>query len=358
MNLIKSAIVSIESVALTDEEKYLLNKHNPLGVTLFLRNIETPNQLKKLVKEIKETIAREDVLICIDQEGGRVARLKPPFFRTYLAQRAIGQLDEKISKKAAYLQALLIAQELKSMGINLNYAPCVDVLHEETGAVLKSRCFSEDEKKVTDLGKKMLQTYHENGVIACLKHAPGHGRAYTDPHLSLPIIDKNVKELQKDFYPFKMLSSVAVSMMTAHILLPQIDNKPVTQSKKIIQDIIRDEIGFSGFLISDAIDMKALKGSLSEKVKNALEAGCDAVCYCMGEKEGLEEVLKSADYLHDKSLERFQKMKEVMKFFDAPIKVDENLIQAYQEILSSAPLIEEDYDAVEVLNQLKLKKNF
>ena len=358
MKPILSATLSVSGTVLTDNEKYLLEEANPMGVTLFKRNIESFEQVSALTRSIKEVIGRNNVMIAVDQEGGQTSRFDPPLTESFLAQYSIGMLPPYERMEATSLQAHLISDVLYKAGVNLNYAPCVDVLHEETGAVLKSRCFSEDEKKVTDLGKKMLQTYHENGVIACLKHAPGHGRAYTDPHLSLPIIDKNVKELQKDFYPFKMLSSVAVSMMTAHILLPQIDNKPVTQSKKIIQDIIRDEIGFSGFLISDAIDMKALKGSLSEKVKNALEAGCDAVCYCMGEKEGVAEVLKSADYLRDKSLERFQKMKEVMKFFDAPIKVDENLIQAYQEILSSAPLIEEDYDAVEVLNQLKPKKNF
>lgn len=351
--MIKRAIVSVAGLTLTDQEKYLLSKHNPLGITLFARNIKTPDQLKNLIKEIKETIAREDVLICIDQEGGRVARLKDPFFRTYLSQRALGLLSDELAERAAYLQALLISQELKQMGINLNYAPCLDLLHEETGSVLKSRCFSDNEKKVSLLGKQMIQTYQGNGIIACPKHAPGHGFACVDPHLSLPIIHKSLQELQKDFYSFKTLSKEAVSMMTAHILLPEIDSKPVTQSRKAIHTLIRKEIGFDGFLISDAIDMKALKGSLAEKTSSSLEAGCDAICYCMGDKEGLEEVLKASSYLDDNSLERFKKMKDVLKEFNSVLCVKDDLVQEYQSILKSAPVISDDYDAVEVLNQLK-----
>ncbi len=351
--MIKRAIVSVAGLTLTDQEKYLLNKHNPLGVTLFVRNIKTPDQLKNLIKEIKETIERDDVLICVDQEGGRVARLRDPFFRTYLSQRAMGLLSDELAERAAYLQALLISQELKQMGINLNYAPCLDLLHEETGAVLKSRCFSDNEKKVSLLGRKMIQTYQENGVIACPKHAPGHGLASVDPHLSLPVIYKSLKELQRDFYSFKTLSKEAVSMMTAHILFPEIDSKPVTQSKKAINSLIRGEIGFDGFLISDAIDMKALKGNLAEKVSSSLEAGCDAICYCMGDKEGLEEVLNASSYLDDNSLERFKRIEVVLKSFDSLVYVNDDLIKEYQSILKSATVISDDYDAVEVLNQLK-----
>ena len=351
--MIKRAIVSVGGISLSDKEKYLLNKHNPLGVTLFVRNIKTPEQLKNLIKEIKETIGRNDVLICVDQEGGRVARLKEPFFRTYLSQRAIGLLSDELAERVAYLQSLLISQELKQIGINLNYAPCLDLLHEETGAVLKSRCFSDNEKKVSLLGKKMLQTYQENGVIACVKHAPGHGLACVDPHLSLPVINKTLKELQRDFYSFKSLSNEAVSMMTAHILLPEIDSKPVTQSKKAIDTLIRGEIGFDGFLISDAIDMKALKGSLTERVISSLDAGCDAICYCMGDENELEEVLNASSYLDDNSFERFKKMEEILKLFDSQLCVDDDLAQEYQAIFKSAPVILDDYDAVEVLNQLK-----
>ncbi|MBO7244024.1 MAG: beta-N-acetylhexosaminidase [Alphaproteobacteria bacterium] len=353
MNLIKRAIVSVSSTSLTDEEKYLLNKHNPLGVTLFLRNIETPHQLQSLVKEIKGTIGRGDVLICIDQEGGRVARLREPFFRSYLSQRAIGLFEEDEAKRVAFLQALLISDDLKKMGINLNYAPCIDLLHEKTGNVLKSRCLSDDPKKVTVLAEKMVKTYHQNGIIACLKHAPGHGQAMVDPHLALPIVDLDLNDFQPDLYPFKMLASESVSMMTAHILLPKVDSKPVTQSQKAISELIRGEIGFDGFLISDAIDMKALKGSLSEKVKSSLEAGCDAICYCMGQVEGLEEVLSTATYLTDENLNRFEKMKNILSLNDKPVVVDERMIDSYQNLFNLAPRIIEDYDAVEVLNQLK-----
>ena len=353
---ILSAVVSVAGTHLSDDEKYLLNQYNPLGVTLFARNIETPDKIKILIQEIKDTLERDDVLIGIDQEGGRVARLKPPYFREYLSQRSIGALPEQeLKKRASYLQATLIADELKSMGINLNYAPCADVLFENTGNVLKSRCFSSDEKEVSTLAKIMLNTYIEQGVIPCLKHAPGHGRATVDPHLDLPILDDDLVLLKKDFYPFKHLASIAPMMMTAHIVLTKIDDKPVTQSKKVIHQIIRGEIGFDGFLISDAIDMHALKGSLSEKVMVSLEAVCDAICYCMGDLAGLEEVLKSALPLSDKGMERFLKLKSILSDKEKSQKISQILVDEYQSIQKKSPVFSEDYDAVEILHRLKQK---
>lgn len=354
MKPIKSILVSVSGHQLTDTEKYLLNRYNPLGVTLFLRNIDTPKQIKNLINEIKTSIERDDVLIAIDQEGGRVARLQKPYFREYLAQKSIGLLDNSVALEMARLQALLISDELNDMGINLNYAPCVDVLNQKTGLVLKSRCFSDDEKKVADLGSVMLDSYHQKGIISCIKHAPGHGLASVDPHLSLPVIDEDLSVLQKDFYPFKMLSKKTTAMMTAHILLTAIDKDfPVTQSKKAIDELIRSEIGFDGFLISDAVDMHALKGSLSEKVCASLSAGCDAVCYCMGKTNELEEVLSVASFLTDKSLERFSQMKQILGEKKAFIPVGEDLLEKYSHLSKLATPITDDYDAVEVLNKLQ-----
>lgn len=350
------AMVSVAKTSLSDAEKYLLNQYNPLGITLFARNIETPEQIKTLVYEIKETFERDDVLIAIDQEGGRVARLKPPYFREYLSQKSIGALPEqKLKERASYLQARLIAEELKNVGINLNYAPCADVLFENTANVLKSRCFSSDEKEVAKLAEIMLNTYMEQGVVPCLKHAPGHGRAMVDPHLELPILGYDLALLKKDFYPFKHLASIAPMMMTAHIVLSALDDKPVTQSKKVIDKIIRGEMGFDGFLISDAIDMHALKGSLSEKVETSLQAGCDAICYCMGELEGLEAVLKTATPLLDKGMERFLKLKNIFKNKDVSTVTTQDFVTEYQAIQKKSPVFSEDYDAVEILHALKLK---
>ena len=352
---ILSAMVSVSSIKLSDAEKKLLTRYNPLGITLFARNIETPLQVKNLIAEIKEAVERDDILVAVDQEGGRVARFKPPFFKSYMAQRSIGALEEeKEQERAAYLQAFLIAEELKKVGVNLNYAPCCDVLFEQTGPVLKSRCFSRDEKLVAKLASVMVDTYLENNIIPCIKHVPGHGRAQVDPHLELPVLDFSLKELKKDFYPFEVLAQKSPMMMTAHIVLKSMDDVPVTQSKKIISNIIRKEIGFDGFLISDAIDMHALKGTLSEKTKLSLDAGCDAVCYCMGELDGLIEVLENTPPLQDKALERLFQMQKVIKK-QSETKVSEPLLQEYMKIKQKAPFFEEDYDAVEILHKLKQK---
>lgn len=353
--LIKSAVVSVASTSLSDEEKRLLNKFNPLGVTLFQRNIENKEQIKNIIKEIKEAIERDDVLIAIDQEGGRVARLKPPYFRNYLSQRSIGSLENFSKKKReAYLHALLIADELSELGINVNYAPCVDVLYDTTARVLKTRCLSSDEHEVSILAEQMLNAYKSMGIIPCLKHAPGHGRAVLDPHLELPIIEADKDLLQKDFYPFKYLAELTPMMMTAHIVLKSIDDKPITQSKKAIDEIIRSEIGFNGFLISDAIDMKALKGSLGEKTQTSLKAGCDAVCYCMGQVDELNEVLQSACFLEEDSFLRYEHLKRYLSYKSENRSLKKEADE-YNLIAQKALVFKEDYDAVETLNQL-LKK--
>ncbi len=351
---IRSAMVSLQGPTLLEEEKKLLNHYNPLGITLFARNIETPTQVKKLISDIKSVIEREDVLIAGDQEGGRVARFKPPFFRSYMSQRSIGSFEEeKAQERAAYLQSFLIAQELKDVGVNLNYAPCSDVLFEQTGAVLKSRCFSKDENRVAVLAGIMVDTYLKNGIIPCVKHVPGHGRAQLDPHLELPILDFSLTELQKDFYPFVQLAKKTPMMMTAHIVLKEIDDLPVTQSQKIIAHIIRKEMGFNGFLISDAIDMHALKGTLTQKAICSLEAGCDAVCYCMGDLDGLIEVLKNTPVLSDDAMDRFLKLKNILNQKNTVSQGMNNMEQEYNLIKQKAILFDDDYDAVETLHKLK-----
>lgn len=352
MKPIKAAMLSIYGQKLTSKEKYLLEKTNPMGVTLFARNIKNPIQVRKLTDKIKEVIGREDVLIAVDQEGGRVCRLKPPYFQNYASQRAIGQLDDNDRKRMSFLQARLISKDLRECGINLNYAPCVDVLHETTGKVLKSRCFSDDEKIVQECAAEAIKAYKKSGIISCIKHVPGHGLAQIDPHLNLPIINEKVTKLEKDFYPFKKLKNLTPMMMTAHIVLSKIDDKPITYSKKAITNIIRKRIGFNGFLISDAIDMKALKGSLAYKVKNSIDAGCDAVCYCLGNLRELEEIAAVLPPLSDLSLERFEKLKNIINQKSKLTKIEQNQIE-YEQLYKKTPIIKDDYDSVEILNILK-----
>ena len=351
---IMPAILSCSGYELTDEEKYFFSRTNPLGINIFGRNIKNKDQLKKLIKEIKEVISREDVLIAIDQEGGRVRRLREPEFESYAAAIDIGRLPLPEAKETAKLHAKLIAEDLRELGINVDYTPVLDLIYDDTTSALKSRCFSSDEKIVAELGKEEVDAFISCGILPCIKHMPGHGRAQTDPHLGLPVLDQNLEELQKDFYPFKQLKDCPLGM-TAHVVLSAVDDKlPITQSKKGIEEIIRKEIGFEGFLISDAIDMRALKGSAGEKAAKALSAGCDGVCYALGDLAEMEEIAASVQPMSDKSLERFAKA--IKKLHNNSHKDNRSEdISRYKKLIGNILPYQEDYDATEVLNRLQQK---
>lgn len=349
------AILACQSTALSDAEKRFFAKTNPLGINLFGRNIENKAQIKNLVKEIKETIGRDDVLIAIDQEGGRVRRLREPEFMSYAAAIDLGSLPPAQAAEAATLHASLIAADLNELGINVNYAPVLDILYPQTSEALKSRCFSVDNVLVSALGRCEVNAYINNGILPCIKHMPGHGRTDVDPHLGLPKLNQSLEELRQDFFPFKELNDCPLGM-TAHIVISAVDETaPLTQSKKGIDTIIRGEIGFDGLLISDAIDMKALRGTAGQKAHSAIDAGCDIICYALGNMAEMEEIAAVLPPMSDKSLERFAKA----------VKVFHNIRQrqsypkmaaAYQELTGNIRPYQETYDATEVLNHL-MKNN-
>ncbi len=345
------AMLSCSGTTLTDEEKRFFARANPLGINLFARNIASPLQLKSLVKEIKETIARDDVLIAVDQEGGRVQRLKEPDFMPYAAAASIGALPPAQAAQAASLHAQLIARDLSAMGINVNYAPVLDLSYPQTTDALKSRCFSDNAVLVAALGRREVDAYLKNGIIPCIKHLPGHGRAQTDPHLGLPRIDASLAELSQDFYPFQELNDCPLAM-TAHIIISAVDSTaPVTHSALAIKTLIRQTIGFDGLLISDAIDMHALHGTAGEKSARAIAAGCDAICYALGNMFEMQDIAANLSPMSDKSLERFA---NAVKFIhNTPQEQPwQELQTAYKELIGTIPPYQETYDATEVLNRL------
>lgn len=354
MKPILACMLSVGGLTLTDDEKRLLSKANPLGVTLFKRNISDKEQVKALTDSIKSIIGREDVLIAVDQEGGRVCRFAPPIWQDYLSQYALGSVPKERQEEIISLHGKLIAYDLKELGVNLNFAPVLDVSYSDTTDALRSRIFSSDEKQVALNGKTLLDTYLQNGICPCVKHLPGHGRAVVDPHLHLPIIMQPLKELEKDFYPFQFVAKDAIAGMTAHIVISDVDDKPVTQSKKAIDEIIRKRLGFSGFLFSDAIDMKALHGSLTQRVQNSLSAGCDAVCYCFGIWDEMNEVIAACSELTDEAYARLSKIKQVINrpISDFDVK---NAKRRYAELSSLSCNLSSDYDAVEILHQMNAK---
>lgn len=350
-----SAMLSFESHYLNDDEKCLFKKYNPIGFNLFSRNIESKEQLKKTIKEIKEVLERDDVLFAIDQEGGRVRRLREPEFRTYLSQNAFGDIYKEAGKETAKemsnYHAYLISSDLKEIGFNMNYAPVLDIAQEYTSPVLKSRCISNDKEIVAELGKIMLQTYIKNAVCPCIKHVPGHGRARVDPHLNLPIIKDSLKELEQDFYPF-IKNNNSPAAMTAHIVIPEIDDKlPITQSKKAIDSLIRGKLGIKGLLISDAIDMKALKGNIGEKAEASLKAGCDIICYALGNYKELVEICEHCSIMNEDSILRFGKIKDIISKNPSFDEVD-IISNRYLKKAGGIELYSDEYDATEVLNKM------
>lgn len=357
-----AAMLSISGTKLSDDEKKLFEQFNPLGFTLFAKNIESKHQLKKLTKEIRDVCGRDNILIAIDQEGGRVRRLREPEFRSYAAQIDLGHIEDKFgfetTLQAAHNHALLIAQDLLECGINWNYAPCLDIAYSETSDVLKSRCFGDDEKKTAILGREMIDVYIQSGVCPCIKHMPGHGRANVDPHLQLPVIENSLSELKKDFYPF-WFNRHTPAGMTAHIVIKDVDDKyPVTQSKIAIDKIIRGEIGFEGFLISDSINMNALQGNVVDRAQACLDAGCDAVCYCFGSLEETYELCKSCPVLTDKSLIRLAKIENIFK--NELKDVDYNATEHnYAQVCGAIEKYNDKYDATETLRLMnsKLQEN-
>ena len=351
---ILAAFLSCEGYSLKDEEKFVLEQANPLGITLFARNIKDKIQLQHLTKEIKKVIGRPDVLIAIDQEGGRVRRLAEPDFRSYSAQIDIGSLKDKKAKEAASLHAKLISSDLKQMGFNVNFAPVLDIIHTNTTQSLYSRCFSNQPKTVASLGKVMIKTYMDNAILPCIKHLPGHGLATTDPHLSLPVINEPLEVISQELLPFKKCHFSPLGM-TAHIFLPTIDKRnPLTQSAAGIKLLIREMAQFDGLLISDAIDMKALKGTITEKAQKSIEAGCDCICYCMGNINELKALRDFCPKLSDEATERLDKAIQILHN-NILSEVTSSDIEKYDSLMGEIPPYKETYDATEVLHQLQKK---
>jgi beta-N-acetylhexosaminidase len=346
MKAVLPVFLSCQGFRLSDEERCLFEKYNPLGVCLFSKfctNIENKEQVRLLVSDIKEAIGRDDVLIAVDQEGGRVRRMLDPEFTAVTAQQNI--TTEELAKQHAYL----ISHDLKSCGINVNFAPVLDIMTAKTSDVLKGRCF---ENNVAELGRAMVDEYIKHGICPCIKHIPGHGKAATDPHLSLPLIEESMEELQTDFAPFKSLSDAPMGM-AAHIVLRALgDEKAVTVSAKAIKNIIRGEIGFNGFLVSDAIVMKALQGSIAEKARQSINAGCDAICLGNADFAANAELCASGIVMSDKAAERLQRVLEIIRK-DGQFAQYEQIKNKYCANLKNIITYDYNYDATEVLNRLR-----
>jgi len=319
-----AVILGCAGKTLEKQERLFFTNANPLGFVLFTRNCGTPDQIRALTNDLRDAVGREDAPILIDQEGGKVARLKPPQWRDAPAAMAIGELawlDRKKGGKAAYLNARLMAAELTELGINVDCAPVLDLTQQDAHDIIGSRAFGNDPEMAAFLGRKVCEGFLDGGVIPTLKHIPGHGRATCDSHEWLPVVTASWDDLEiHDFIPFRELSDMPWAM-TAHVVYEAIDPEhPATTSVSVIEKVVRGHMGFDGVLVSDDLSMKALSGDLTERAAGALEAGCDLALHCNGEMKEMEAVAEGACPLSPQSgarialAENMKKNKEDLDF--------------------------------------------
>jgi beta-N-acetylhexosaminidase len=318
-----AAIFSVSGLELTQQEISFFRVANPFGFILFARNCENPEQLRTLISSLKDSVGR-DCPVLIDQEGGRVQRLRPPHWRQYPPMKSFGDLAAEDMEQALENMRFSILQqgeELHDAGFNVNCAPVLDVLTENTHDAIGDRAFSSDPAIVARLGLSVCRNLLAAGITPVMKHIPGHGRSTLDTHYDLPVVNAPLEELKEtDFAPFRMLaqSDVAPALwgMTAHIIFTALDpENPVTVSSGAIDEIIRQFIGFDGFLLSDDLDMKALAryGAPADRAGLVLGAGCDAALYCAGKLADMEKLAESVPKLTPKALQRLQKAAEYIK---------------------------------------------
>lgn len=283
-----AVILDCAGTALSADERDFFRDLNPYGFILFARNCKTPEQVRALTDEMRELLGRDELPILIDQEGGRVMRLKPPVWRACPAAGKLAALPA--SEEAIYLNARLIAHDLRAVGVNVDCAPVADIRVPGAHDIIGDRAYGETPEDVIRLGGAMAQGLMDGGVIPVLKHIPGHGRASVDSHHELPVVDAPLELLRKtDFVAFKGLSELPMAM-TAHVIYTAIDAADMaTTSPKVIR-LIREELGFDGLLMSDDISMKAMRGNLAERTLSTLAAGCDIVLHCNGTPEEQREV--------------------------------------------------------------------
>ena len=302
------AIYGCTGLTLSADERDFFRDVQPWGFILFARNIEAPDQVRSLVAALRDTVGDGSAPILIDQEGGRVARLKPPAWHQRPPAARFGAVysqNPEIAREATYLNARLIAHDLAQLGINVDCLPVLDVPVPGAHDVIGDRAFAADPATIIDLGRAQIEGLMEGGVLPVMKHIPGHGRAGADSHLALPRVSASREELSaSDFVTFRSLDSCPIAM-TAHVVYDSIDpQRPATTSPKVIRDVIRGEIGFDGLLMSDDLSMQALDGPLEVRAKAALFAGCDVVLHCNGSMDEMKDVATEAKILDGIALKR------------------------------------------------------
>ncbi len=290
----RAFITGVSGLALSDEERAFLREQRPWGFILFKRNIDNPAQVISLVEDLRNSVGRSDAPVLIDQEGGRVQRLGPPhwpFYPSGAIFSALYDAEPEEGLRAAWLSSRLIADDLGAIGVDVDCLPLADVPVSGADAVIGDRAYGTTPEKVATIARAVTQGLEAGRILPVLKHIPGHGRATADSHHRLPVVDTPRGELDRtDFAAFRPLADLPMAM-TAHVVFSAIDAaQPATTSAKMIAEVIRGDIGFQGLLMSDDVSMNALAGSIAERSRAAIMAGCDVVLHCNGRLDEMQAV--------------------------------------------------------------------
>ncbi len=301
-------ITGISGLELGAEERKFIRSERPWGFILFKRNIETPSQVVKLIRELRDAIGEADAPVLVDQEGGRVQRFGPPHWPTYPPGATFGvlyDLDRDLGLSAARLSARLIAADLIDLGLTVDCLPLADVPVPGADAVIGNRAYGTEPAKVAAIARAVTEGLERGGILPVLKHIPGHGRAAADTHFRLPEVKTSMAELQRtDFAAFRPLADLPMAM-TAHVVFSAFDPAhPATTSATIVNQVIRGVIGFQGLLMSDDVSMNALAGSIAERTRSIFAAGCDLVLHCNGKLGEMREVAAETPELSGTALQR------------------------------------------------------
>ena len=318
-----AAILGCAGPILTAVEKDFFRDFDPFGFIIFARNVETPDQLRRLTSDLRAAVGR-DAAILVDQEGGRVQRLRGPHWREWAPPLEFVQAAGANAAAAMGLRYRLIARELRDAGIDANCAPVADLIEGGTHPFLRNRCYGTDPVQVSMIGRAVAEAHLAEGVLPVLKHMPGHGRSEVDTHLDLPTVHASRETLMaRDFAAFRALNDLPMAM-TAHLVFTAYDTRPATQSPEMIR-VIRDDIGFGGLLMTDDLNMQALKGGLASRTAASIAAGCDIALHCKGDMAEMQAVAGAAGPMTDAALTR---AKAAISARKTPEKVDIRALQA------------------------------
>ena len=301
------AIFGLSGLALSPDERAFFRDADPAGYILFGRNVQSPAQLRALTDDLRAIHGREHLFVCIDQEGGRVARMKPPVWPAYPAGEpfaALYDLAPASAIEAARCNAEALGLDLAEAGISVDCWPLLDVRQPGAHDVIGDRALGVEPMRVAALGRAILDGLERAGVAGVVKHMPGHGRAMADSHKELPTVTASEAELEQDIAPFRTLAAAPIAM-TAHIRYTAWDaERPATQSQFVIGEIIRKRIGFGGLLLTDDLDMEALAGTVPERAARSLAAGCDLALNCWARMDDMVGIARACPDMAEASAGR------------------------------------------------------